>query len=113
MPRSNSNMVYRLQVALNSKGMRILCGRSQFYSEQQNRPITIYKVSQSVPDEVSGKNRHIELFSSASEIQQVLFLRNLWYLINDQEIPPTNKIKGAEDFERKWNDFVATYSPSK
>ena len=102
-------MIYRLQVALNSKGMRILCNRSQFFSEQQNRPVTIYKVSQSVPDDQTGKNHHVELFSSASQIQCVLFLRNLWYLINDKEIPPTNEIKGAEDFQRKWDEFEKTY----
>ena len=105
MPRSNTDMVYKLQVALNSKGMRILCNRSQFYSEEQKRPVTIYKVSQSVP-QLSGKNTHVELFSTPSQIQQVLFLRNLWYLINDKEIPPTNKIKGAEDFQRKWDEFL-------
>lgn len=110
MPSSNSQMLYKLQYALNSKGMRILCNRSQFYSEQQNRPITIYKISQSVNDEVSGKNRHIELFSTPSEIQAVLFLRNLWYMINNKEIPPTNQMKGAEEFERKWNEFYEKFN---
>ena len=104
MPHSNSDMIYRLQIALNSKGMRILCNRSQFYSEQMKRPVTIYKVSQSIP-QPSGKNTHQELFSSASQIQCVLFMRNLWYLINNQPIPPTNKMKGADDFQAKWDDF--------
>lgn len=105
MPRSNLDMIHKLQVALNSKGQRVLCNRSQFYSEQQNRPVTIYKVVQSVFDENSGKNRHIELFSSASQIQVVLFMRNYWYLLQGQDIPPTNQMKGAAEFERKWNDF--------
>lgn len=105
MPHSNSDMIHRLQVALNSKGMRILCNRSQFYSEQQNRPVTIYKVMQSVFDENTGKNRHIELFSSASQIQVVLFMRNFWFLIQGKEIPPTNEMKGAAEFKQKWQDF--------
>lgn len=109
MPTSNSQMLYKLQYALNSKGMRILCNRSQFYSDQQNRPVTIYKISQSVFNEVSGKNNHIELFSTPSEIQAVLFLRNLWYVVNDKPIPPTNQMKGAEEFERKWNEFYEKY----
>ena len=108
MPHSNSDMIYRLQVALNSKGMRILCNRSQFYSDEQRRPVTVYKVSQSIPQE-SGKNTHQELFSSTSQIQCVLFMRNLWYLINNNPIPPTNDIKGAEDFQRKWNEFEANW----
>lgn len=105
MPKSNSTMIYKLQVALNSKGLRILCNRSQFYSEQQNRPVTIYKLSQSIPNEQTGKNTHKELFSSASEIQMVLFMRNLWYALNGKEIPPTNNMKGAEFFEKAWKEF--------
>lgn len=109
MPASNSTMIYKLQVALNSKGLKILCNRSQFYSEQQHRPVTMYKVVRSVYDEAKGKNRHIELFSSASQIQVVLFLRNLWYVVNGLEVPPTNKMKGAAEFTRKWNTFIETY----
>jgi hypothetical protein len=105
MPHSNSDMIRRLQIALNSKGQRILCNRSQFYSEQQNRPVTIYKVMQSVFDENTGKNKHVELFSSASQIQVVLFMRNFWFLIQGKEIPPTNEMKGAAEFEQKWQAF--------
>ena len=106
MPTSNSTMMYKLQVALNSKGYKILNSRSQFYSEQQNRPITIYKLSQSVFDEYAHKARHIELFSTASQIQMVLFMRNLWFLVQGKEIPPTNKMKGAAEFERSWQAFM-------
>ena len=107
MPQSNSVMIHKLQVALNSKGLRILCNRSQFYSDQQNRPVTMYKVSQSVRNESTGKCTHVELFSSASEIQIVLFMRNLWYAVNGKEIPPTNNMKGSEVFEMAWREFEA------
>lgn len=106
MPRSNLDMIYKLQVALNSVNMRLVLGRTQFFSEQQNRPVTIYKVSQSRSSGI--KNTHVELFTSASQIQVVLFLRNLWNAYNGKEIPPTNKIKGAEDFEKKWEAFEFT-----
>jgi len=106
MPRSNLDMIYRLQVALNSKNMRIIFARSQFYSEVQQRPVTIYKISQSRPN--GNKNLHVELFSTPSQIQVVLFLRNLWYAYNGNEIPPTNQMKGAEEFERAWNMFADT-----
>lgn len=109
MPSSNSTMMYKLQFALNSRGMRLLSNRSQFFSEQQNRPVTIYKLSQSVTNEQTGKNNHIELFSTPSQIQMVLFMRNLWYLINDMEIPPTNQMKGAEVFEHAWQEFYEKY----
>lgn len=106
MPRSNLDMIYKLQYALNAHNMRIILSRSQFFSEQQNRPVTIYKISQSRLTET--KSQHIELFSTASQIQVVLFLRNLWYAYNGNPIPPTNKIKGAEDFEAKWEGFEIT-----
>lgn len=108
MPSSNSTMIYKLQVALNSRGMRILCNRSQFFSEQQNRPVTMYKISQSRHNPQTGKNTHVELFNSASEIQIVLFLRNLWYAVNGKPIPPTNQMKGAEIFEQAWKTFEMT-----
>lgn len=111
MPSSNSTMIWKLQVALNSKGLRILCNRSQFFSDQQNRPVTIYKISQSIKNETTGRNNHVELFSSASEIQIVLFMRNLWYAVNGKPIPPTNKVKGAEVFEDAWETFAKTDLP--
>lgn len=106
MPASNSTMIRKLQFALNQKGYRILSNRSQFYSNEQNRPVTMYKITQSVWDEHKQRYKHVELFTSASEIQIVLFLRNLWYLVNDKPIPKTNKMKGAAEFERKWNAFL-------
>ena len=108
MPSSNSTMIWKLQVALNSKGLRILCNRSQFFSDQQNRPVTVYKISQSIKNASTGKNNHVELFSSASEIQIVLFMRNLWYAVNGKPIPPTNQVKGAEVFEQAWKTFEET-----
>lgn len=111
MPSSNSTMIWKLQFALNTKGLRILCNRSQFYSEEQQRPVTIYKVTQSVPNMLTGKNTHKELFSSASQIQIVLFLRNLWDLVNEKPIKSTNGMKGSAEFERKWAEFLETYEP--
>lgn len=106
MPNSNVEMMRKLQIALNSKGAKILCNRSQFYSEIQKRPVTVYKLAQAVFDERTGRNNHETLFSSASQIQVVLFMRNLWYALNDKEIPPTNQMKGAEEFTRSWEEFV-------
>jgi hypothetical protein len=106
MPASNSQMIHKLQIALNSRGMKLLCNRSQFFSDEQNRPVTIYKICMSVWNEESNKYNHKELFSSASQIQVVLFLRNLWYLINEQEIPKTNEMKGAAVFQASWDTFL-------
>ena len=92
MPRSNSAMIRNLQSAINQKyDYRILCNRSQFYSNDQDRPITFYIVKKSVFDEEKGKNVNIELFSSTSQIQIVLFLRDLWYQLEGLEIPTDNE----------------------
>lgn len=107
MPQSNSQMIRKLQIALNSKGAKILCNRAQFYSDKQKRPVTIYKVCQSVPTS-SGKYTHEELFSTASEIQVVLFMRNLWYCVQGKPVPPTNKMKGSQFFEKQWEEFENT-----
>ena len=112
MPASNSTMIRKLQFALNQKGYRILSNRSQFYSDEQQRPVTMYKITQSVWDPKTEKYRHVELFTSASEIQIVLFLRNLWYLVNDKPIPKTNHMKGAAEFERKWKAFLDEWQSS-
>ena len=104
MPHSNVEMIRKLQIALNSKGLKVLCNRSQFYSEVQNRPVTMYKVAQSYMTS-TGKTSHKTLFESASQIQVVLFMRNLWYSVNGLPIPETNHMKGAEKFMEMWRVF--------
>lgn len=93
---SNSTQIHKLQRALNAHGMKVLYSTSQFYSEDQNRPVTIYAIKRAVYDEEKGKNMNIELFKSTSQIQILLFLRDMWYELNGREIPQDNK---------KWNDI--------
>ena len=89
---SNSVMIHKLQQAINGKGGKILYNTSQFYSENQNRPVTIYHVKQAIFDEEKGKNLNVELFKTTSQIQVVLFLRDLWFELNGWEIPQDNEI---------------------
>lgn len=65
--------------------------KSQFFSEQQDRPITIYKISQSVKSS-SGRNKREKLFESTSMIQIVLYLRDVWYIMQGQELPTDNEM---------------------
>ena len=94
--------IRKLQRALNERGCRILYQTSQFYSEQQHRPVTIYHIKQSVLEE-NGKSTQVELFSSASRIQIVLFLRDYWYEFNGWEIPTDNEM---------WNTIKKEYIES-
>lgn len=89
---SNSVMIHKLQQAINGRGMKILYSTSQFYSNQQDRPVTMYQIKQAVYDEDTGKYKHVELFKSVSQIQIVLFLRDMWFEINGWEIPTDNQV---------------------
>lgn len=89
---SNSVMIRKLQTALNNRGMRIMYTTSQFYSLNENRPITTYHIKQAVWDENKEKFVNMELFKSTSQIQIVLFLRDLWYSINGKEVPQNNEV---------------------
>lgn len=98
---SNSVLIHRLQQALNSKGCMILYSTSQFYSTKQNRPVTLYHIKQSIPDDNTGRLKTVELFKSASQIQIVLYLRDMWYNVNGREIPKDNEI---------WNNIKNNYN---
>lgn len=87
---SNSTIIHKLQHAINDKGGRILYQTSQFYSEEKHKPITTYHIRQAIPQE--GKRaKHIELFKSTSQLQIVLFLRDMWYDMNNWELPTDNE----------------------
>lgn len=94
-------MIHKLQQALNMRGLRIMYSTSQFYSEQQNRPVTIYHIKQAVWDEEKGKFQNMELFKSTSQVQVVLYLRDLWYDINGKEVPQNNEVWNAKKADYK------------
>lgn len=100
MPNSNSTMIHKLQVAINGKGEQILYNTKQFFSEKENRPVTVYIIRKPIYNSVKGRFVTEELFSSTSQIQIVLFLRDYWYKINGWNIPHDNKL--WEDAKKKY-----------
>lgn len=92
MPASNRTMIHKLQTAINQNGGCILLDRVQFYSEEQDRPISLYKIS--TPGEIgnNGKRKKDVLFTTPSQIQVVLFLRDYWYNMQGKEIPTDNEM---------------------
>ena len=88
---SNSALIKKLQRAINAQGYKLLYSTSQFYSEQEDRPITVYVLKKSIWDEEKQKTRSLELFKFTSQIQIVLYLRDLWYEINGWEVPTDNE----------------------
>ena len=101
MPASNKQMIKKLQAAINNKGFPILYNTIQFYSRTEDRPITMYQIKTVRFNEETGKNKHIEIFKSTSQIQIVLLLRDIWFLINNQELPTDNEMwnKQRENIE--------------
>lgn len=105
--QSNSTMIHKLQNAINSKGHKLLYNKTQFYSEQQDRPVTMYSIKQVVEGtdkKGKPKNHYIELFQTCSQIQVVLFLRDYWYDINGWEVPTDNE---------QWNEAKQKYYDKK
>lgn len=90
MPKSNLSMIRTLMFAINTHGGRVLLDRVQFFSEEQHRPVTLYKVCE-VRD---GHKR--ALFDTASQIQVVSFLRDYWFVMDGKDLPTGQK---------EWNDI--------
>ena len=85
-------MVSKLQTAINQNfGYKLTYNKTQFFSEDKNSPVTIHTIKRAVYNEEKGKNQYIELFSSCSQLQIVLFLRDLWYELNGWEVPSDNE----------------------
>ena len=94
---SNLTNIKMLQKALNTKGgRRIMYSTTEFYSEQQDRPITTYHIKEAVWDNDKGRYQNQPLFKSTSQIEVVLFLRDLWYSVNGREIPQNNEVWNAK-----------------
>ena len=99
---SNTTSIHKLQTAINAKGYKILYSTSQFYSHQQDRPVTVYQLKQAVYDEETKRTHSVELFKSTSQLQILLYLRDMWYEINGWELPTDNPM--WEDIKRKMKE---------
>ena len=98
MPASNKTMIHKLLTAINMNGGRVLYDRVQFFSREQNRPITLYKIN-----EIRDKKR--TLFETASQIQVVMFLRDYWFIMQGKELP-TGQKEWVNIRERKQFDWT-------
>ena len=90
MPASNKAMIHKLQKAINENGGLILLDKAQFFSDDQNRPITKYKIC----TRNSETRKKVVLFETSSQIQIVFYLRDYWFWMNGKEVP-----KGTDMWE--------------
>ena len=102
MAKAYGPTIKKLQRAINEKfDAKILFNKTQFVSEKSNKPIELLVIKKAIWDDTKQRYKNIELFSSTSDVQIVLWLRDYWYELNGWEIPPDNKI---------WNEAKAKYN---
>ena len=93
MPAGQTRTIKKLQQALQFEGEFILITTSQFYSAEKKQPVTRYHVKKQIQSEDERyKSSQIELFSSCSQIQITLFLRDYYYEVKGYEVPHDNPI---------------------
>jgi hypothetical protein len=93
--------IKKLQCAINEKSdAHILVNKTQYYSKDSERVLELIVIKQAVWDDDKQRFKNIELFSSASDIQIVLYLRDMWYELNGWEVPTDNE---------EWNKAKETY----
>lgn len=95
----------KLMAALNNvAGYNLTFGIKQFMGVE-GRPINYYVISQAVYSEEKHKYLNNELYSTTSMVRVVLFLRDLWYIYNDWELPTDqplwNEIREKIHFQEK------------
>ena len=101
MAAGQTQTIKKLQRALLYEGEPILITTSQFFSAEKHQPVTRYHIKRQVQsNDERYKSSQVELFSSCSQIQVTLFLRDLYYEVTGQEVPHDNPI---------WEEAKAKY----
>lgn len=96
-----TKQIKKLQQALLMENEMVLITTSQFYSIDKHKIVTRYYVKKQIQSETDkNKSSMVELFSSCSQIQITLFLRDYLYELQGKEIPTDNEI---------WNQAKAKY----
>lgn len=101
MSKTFGPQIKKLQRAINDTfGSKILVNKTQYYSNDADRVLELLVIKKAIWDEEKQKFKNIELFSSPSDVQIVLWLRDYWYELNGWEVPSDNE---------EWNKAKARY----
>lgn len=93
MPAGQTRTIKKLQQALQFEGELILITTSQFWSIDKHKTVTRYHVKKQIQSaEDRMKSTQVELFSSCSQIQITLFLRDYYYEVKGYEVPHDNPL---------------------
>lgn len=92
----------KLQTACNKVfGIKLLIDQKQWYHKDKDTAVTVYTLYEANPA-ARGKASKTQLFQTYSQIQLVLYLRDMWYILNDWEVPTDNEV--WEDIKRKYGE---------
>ena len=99
---SNIKTIKKLQLAINMNcPFRILYTTSQFYSVDKQMLVTKYCLRKAELDYTEHKSTSEEIFSTYSQLQIILYLRDLWYTWNNMELPTDNELwNGIKEREK-------------
>ena len=87
-------LLKRLQRAINARSEhKILVSKNEWYSDKRQSEIVSYVIRLAIEpeDKTKGRKKTVELFSTTSLIQAVLYLRDYWYSLIGEEIPTDNE----------------------
>lgn len=71
-----SKLMYKIQLALKQKGIKVYINTSQFYSNEQDRYIKMYKI-------LDSKRKMI--INTASQVKALNALNTIWQEVKDNE----------------------------
>ena len=83
--------IQKLIQALNQKGYMLMYNKKQFMGIE-GQPHNLYSITQAKWDPMKNRYGQIEVYKSTSTVRVVLFLRDLWFLENGEELPTDNKM---------------------
>jgi len=83
--------ISRLIQALNTKGYDLLYNRKQFMGVE-GMPHNLYVLSKAEWDSAKGRYNTVDIYKTTSTVRMVLFLRDMWYVENGQELPTDNEM---------------------
>lgn len=90
---SNIKTIKKLQLAINMNcPFRILYTTNQFYSVDKQMPVTKYCLRKADINCDTHRSDSTEIFSTYSQLQIILYLRDLWYTYLGKEIPTDNEL---------------------
>ena len=83
--------VKKLIQALNSRGHNLLYAKKQFMGKE-GMPHNLFELSRGCWNKEKGKYDTISIYKTTSLIRMVLFLRDMWFTENGQDLPTDNEM---------------------